>query len=104
MVDPSPYSDSGEEASAETGREVTPGTPRWVKVSGIVALIVVLVVVVLLVIGGGSHGPGRHVGADDPGRRTPSGDAGGHRRSSGVAERSGGHIGPPPGADHDARR
>jgi hypothetical protein len=37
----------------------TAGTPRWVKVFGIIALVVVVLVVVLLVIGGG-HGPSRH--------------------------------------------
>jgi hypothetical protein len=36
------------------------GTPRWVKVFGIIAAVVVLLFVVLLVIGGGEHGPGRH--------------------------------------------
>jgi hypothetical protein len=45
------------------------GTPRWVKVSGIVVLLLVLLVVVMLLIGGGSHGPGRHVG----GGATPAG-------------------------------
>ncbi len=44
-----------------------PGTPRWVKVFGIIALIVVLLVVVMMLAGGGNHGPSRH---------TPSGDAG----------------------------
>ena len=44
-----------------------PGTPRWVKVFGIILIIVVLLVVARVFIGG-EHGPGRH---------TPSGDAGG---------------------------
>ena len=44
-----------------------PGTPRWVKVFGIIALIVVLLVVLLMVAGGGTHGPSRHM---------PSGGAG----------------------------
>jgi hypothetical protein len=43
----------------------TTGTPRWVKVFGIIALIVALLVVVMLLIGGGGHGPQRHGGADD---------------------------------------
>ncbi len=38
------------------------GTPRWVKVFGIVGLVVVLFVVLVMVIGGGKHGPGRHTG------------------------------------------
>ena len=45
-----------------------PGTPRWVKVFGIIVIVVVLLVVVMKVAGGGgAHGLGRH---------TPSGDAG----------------------------
>ena len=37
------------------------GTPRWVKVFGIIAVVVVLLFVVLLLVGGGQHGPGRHL-------------------------------------------
>lgn len=38
-----------------------PGTPRWVKVFGIVVLVLVLVVVVIMATGvGAEHGPGRH--------------------------------------------
>ncbi len=51
MADPPPY----------------PGTPRWVKVFGIIVIVVVLLVVAMMFIGG-EHGPGRHA---------PSGDAGG---------------------------
>lgn len=36
------------------------GTPRWVIVFGIIALIVVVLFVVLLLAGGGGHGPSRH--------------------------------------------
>jgi hypothetical protein len=56
------------------------GTPRWVKVSGIIALAVLLLFVVVLVLKGpGGHGPGRH---------SPGGD------------NPGGHTGPPPGVTH----
>ena len=41
-----------------------PGTPRWVKVFGIIAIVLVLLIVIMLLSG---HGPGRH---------TPSGHAG----------------------------
>ncbi len=45
------------------------GTPRWVIVFGIIAVVLVLMFVVIQFTGfGGSHGPGRH---------TPSGDVGG---------------------------
>lgn len=40
------------------------GTPRWVKVFGIVAGIVVLLVLIVLLIGG-EHGPGRHLPPDN---------------------------------------
>ena len=53
-----------------------PGTPRWVKVFGIIVIIVVLLIVARMFIGGG-HGPGRH---------TPSGDAGGQVLLSSVME------------------
>ena len=45
-----------------------PGTPRWVKVSGIIVLVLVLLAVVIMVTGvGGQHGPWRLTGdADTP--------------------------------------
>jgi hypothetical protein len=57
----------------------TAGTPRWVKVFGIVTLVLVVVVVVMLIAGRGGHGPGRHA---------PGGDG------------SGTHTGPPTGVTH----
>jgi hypothetical protein len=51
-----------------------PGTPRWVKVFGIIAIVVVLLVVFMLRAG---HGPGRH---------TPSSDAGGQVAAFSVIE------------------
>jgi hypothetical protein len=54
-----------------------PGTPRWVKVFGIIVIVAVLLVVAMMFIGGGEHGPGRH---------TPSGDAGGQVAVSSVME------------------
>ena len=53
-----------------------PGTPRWVKVFGIIVIVVVLLVVAGMFIGG-EHGPGRH---------TQSGDAGGQVPPYGVVE------------------
>lgn len=39
-----------------------PGAPRWVKVSGIIAIVVVLLVIAAIFTGvGGPHGPGRHM-------------------------------------------
>jgi hypothetical protein len=54
-----------------------PGTPRWVKVFGIIVIVVAVLVVAWMFIGGGEHGPGRH---------TPSGDAGGQVALSGPME------------------
>ena len=61
MADPPPY----------------PGTPRWVKVFGIIVIVVVVLVVAGMFIGGGEHGPGRH---------TKSGGAGGQVPASSVME------------------
>jgi hypothetical protein len=49
MADQPPYRDYREH----------PGTPRWVKVFGVIALLLVLLVVIALLTDG-SHGPGRH--------------------------------------------
>jgi hypothetical protein len=57
------------------------GTPRWVKVFGVIALVVVVLFVVVMLIGGGEHGPGRH---------TPGGGS----------DTAGDHTGPPPGFEH----
>ena len=77
MADPRrPDDDTG----TADDRESIGGTPRWVKVFGVIALVVVLVFVILVLTGrGGEHGPGRH---------TPGVDTGG------------GHTGPPPGVTH----
>jgi hypothetical protein len=53
----------------------TAGTPRWVKVFGVIALVLVVLFVILMLTGrGGGHGPSRHVPAGDPaGLRPPTG-------------------------------
>jgi hypothetical protein len=49
-----------------------PGTPRWVKVFGIIAFVVVLLFVILMFTRGpGGHGPGRHTGSGGSGGYTP---------------------------------
>jgi len=47
-------------AAEGPGRGSPPGTPRWVKVFGIIVLVAVLLLVGLLLFGGGAHGPQRH--------------------------------------------
>ena len=54
----------------------TPGTPRWVKAFGIIALVLVLLFAISL-LAGVRHGPGMH---------TPSGGAGGSTRHASGAE------------------
>ncbi len=77
MVETPPPSDNDDTG---VGLGLTTGTPRWVKVSGIIALVLVLLFVVVMLTGlGGNHGPRRHTKADDI---------------------SGGHTGPPHGVRH----
>lgn len=47
-----------------------PGTPRWVKVFGIILIVVVLLVIARIFIGG-EHGPGRHAPSGDVGYQAP---------------------------------
>jgi hypothetical protein len=72
MAHQPPYPATGDDTGVGADRRPIPGypgTPRWVKVFGIIALVLVLMVVFMLFAGGGRHGPGRHV---------PSGGAGDH--------------------------
>ena len=55
----------------EPDRGSTAGTPRWVKVFGIVVVAVILLIVVVMIAVGGSHGPGRHLPSDGAGGPTP---------------------------------
>ena len=61
MANPPPYSET----------DTPPGTPRWVKVFGIIALVIVLLLVVMMFVGGGNHGPSRHMPSADAGRKMP---------------------------------
>ena len=44
---------------AEPDRGATTGTPRWVKVVGIIAVVLLLLLGIIMFVGG-EHGPGRH--------------------------------------------
>jgi hypothetical protein len=48
-----------------------PGTPRWVKVFGIIALVLILLLVVAMVASGGGHGPARHLPSGGASVHTP---------------------------------
>ena len=74
MANPAPYTDASGEIDAQATRGSSsgyPGTPRWVKVSGIVALSLILLVVVVMVLGGGAHGPMRHIPSGSGETNTP---------------------------------
>jgi hypothetical protein len=54
-----------------------PGTPCWVKVSGIIAMVVVLLVILMIFTGiGGPHGPNRHMSSGYLGSATADGGVG----------------------------
>jgi hypothetical protein len=76
--DPTRDPDTGDDIGVGTERESTNGTPRWVKVSGLVAVLLLVFLLVIALLTGG-HGPGRHA---------LSGHAGGETQPSGVATRA----------------
>jgi len=80
-ADPDSFRETGEDAG---DHDSITGTPRWVKLFGIVAVVLVLLVVILILTGGGGHGPGRHAvaghadGQPAPSRITELGGPGRH--------------------------
>jgi uncharacterized cupredoxin-like copper-binding protein len=62
-----------------------PGTPRWVKVIGIVLVAVVLLALVVMFVGGGQHGPAMHTGSGG-GSPSPSSTVGGVGEPANAAE------------------
>ena len=71
MADPTPSPEAGDGIGVAPEGASPPGTPRWVKVVGLVAIVVVLLMVVALLAGGG-HGPGRHSSTGAAGGQAPS--------------------------------
>jgi hypothetical protein len=63
---PNSNSDKGDDTSVRPAEDRPPSTPRWVKVSGIIAIVLVLLVVIMMFFGGGKHGPGRHLPGGNP--------------------------------------
>jgi hypothetical protein len=72
MADPP----SSPERDASAHRERA-GAPRWVKVSGMIALAIVLLLLIVL-LADGDHGPGRHPSARGLGGPRPSVAAASH--------------------------
>lgn len=68
MADLPPSLNTGGDTDLRPKRPSMSGTPRWVKVFGIITLVVILLFAISL-LAGVRHGPGLH---------TPSGGAGGH--------------------------
>jgi hypothetical protein len=62
---------SSPERQDPANRGPTAGPPRWVKVSGIIALALVLLLLIAL-LAGGNHGPGRHQSSRGYGGQLPS--------------------------------
>jgi hypothetical protein len=63
--EPPRHPEIGDERSAAPDVESPPGTPRWVKLFAVIAVIVVAGFVILLLTGG--HSPARHSFGSDPG-------------------------------------
>jgi hypothetical protein len=76
MADPPSPPDIGDNTGVGPDRGSTTGTPRWVKVFGIILIVLALLVVVMLLAGGGNHGPRRHTGG--LGGQTPPSGVTGH--------------------------
>jgi hypothetical protein len=74
MADPPRYPDTDDAAEApdRASTATYPGTPRWVKVFGIIALLLALLVVAIMATGvGGGQGPSRHMPSGS-GSHTPA--------------------------------
>lgn len=62
MSDVPSFASTTDERGSLRGRAAAyPGTPRWVKVGAIVAVVLVLLLTLVMVVTGGEHGPMRHI-------------------------------------------
>ena len=62
------------DGSGRGSSNTPPGTPRWVKFLGVIAIALVLLMGIVMLTGG-EHGPGRHL---PPAAVTEAGTMGGH--------------------------
>jgi uncharacterized cupredoxin-like copper-binding protein len=90
---PDPDSDPDANGAAGAERARAPGTPRWVQVFGIIAIVIIILLVVAQLLLGVQHGPGMH---------GPSGDADG-ATSTANGGVTGAGVGEPADADHAVR-
>lgn len=58
-------SNTGDDTGMSHNKDGPPSTPRWVKVSGIIAIAIILLIIIKIFIGG-DHGPGRHISGGEP--------------------------------------
>lgn len=98
MADQPRSPDMRDDTEPGPGAERDSGTPRWVKVFGIIGIAVIALIVVLMFAGGGQHGPGRHVpGGDTSGVEEPQQEAPGGAPDQGDPAAPGGGHTPPAG-------
>jgi hypothetical protein len=71
MADPTRYPDTNDDTGVAPDRESTSGTPRWVKVFGIIAFVVVLLFFIVLFTRGPHRGPGDHTPFGSSDAQTP---------------------------------
>ena len=64
MEDPSPIAETVHDVGGGDRRS-PPRAPRWAKVFGVIAAVLVVLFLVLLLTGN-RHGPGRHLGGEEP--------------------------------------
>jgi hypothetical protein len=69
---PGPRGDTGDGIGVGSERRPGAGTPRWVYLFGVIALVLVLLIAIVMLTGAGGHGPSRHAPSDDTGRPASS--------------------------------
>ena len=70
MPDSGLHRRDADDEAADAAAAPDSGTPRWVKIAGVIAL-VILAMLVIALLSGGKHGPRRHLG-DSGARLVPA--------------------------------
>ena len=71
MTSPPTAPETNHDVGASGGRSSSGGTPRWVKLLGVIVIALILLFGILQFVGGGGHGPGRHAPDSNPASHTP---------------------------------